>query len=37
VKTHRGQVMKKMKANSLPDLVRMESALGPARNAGRLV
>jgi len=29
VKAHRRQVMQKMKADSLPDLVRMESALGP--------
>jgi FixJ family two-component response regulator len=28
VKKHRGQVMKKMEANSLPDLVRMASKLG---------
>jgi FixJ family two-component response regulator len=32
VKAHRGHVMRKMKANSLPDLVRMESALGPAQS-----
>jgi FixJ family two-component response regulator len=37
VKAHRRQVMQKMKADSLPDLVRMESALGPARNAIRLI
>jgi len=37
VKAHRRQVMQKMKADSLPDLVRMESALGSARNAIRLV
>jgi FixJ family two-component response regulator len=36
VKTHRRHVMQKMKADSLPDLVRMESALGSARNAIRL-
>lgn len=28
VKAHRGQVMRKMKAESLPDLVRMSSRLG---------
>lgn len=33
VKTHRGQVMQKMKANSLPDLVRMSAKLWPARQA----
>jgi FixJ family two-component response regulator len=32
VKAHRRQVMLKMKANSLPDLVRMASALGPAQS-----
>jgi FixJ family two-component response regulator len=37
VKAHRRHVMQKMKADSLPDLVRMESALGSARNAIRLV
>jgi len=31
VKAHRGQVMRKMKANSLADLVRMASSLQPAR------
>ncbi|MBV8052896.1 MAG: response regulator transcription factor [Acidobacteriaceae bacterium] len=31
VKAHRRQVMRKMKANSLPDLVRMSTELGPAR------
>ena len=33
VKAHRGQVMQKMKANSLADLVKMASSLGPARHA----
>ena len=28
VKSHRGMVMRKMKAQSLPDLVRMAEALG---------
>jgi FixJ family two-component response regulator len=32
VKAHRRQVMLKMKANSLPALVRMASALGPAQS-----
>jgi FixJ family two-component response regulator len=31
VKAHRGQVMQKMKANSLADLVRMSAKLRPAR------
>ncbi|MGE5324017.1 MAG: response regulator transcription factor [Actinomycetota bacterium] len=31
VKAHRGRVMQKMKANSLPDLVRMAAKLRPAR------
>jgi FixJ family two-component response regulator len=29
VKAHRGQVMRKMKADSLPHLVRMDARLGP--------
>jgi len=33
VKAHRGQVMQKMKANSLPDLVKMASTLDPALGA----
>jgi len=33
VKAHRGQVMQKMKANSLPELVRMAAELEPGRNA----
>jgi FixJ family two-component response regulator len=37
VKAHRRQVMQKMKADSLPHLVRMESALEPPRNAIRLI
>ena len=32
VKAHRGQVMQKMKANSLADLVRMAARLGPMRH-----
>jgi len=31
VKAHRGQVMRKMKANSLADLVKMAASLWPAR------
>jgi FixJ family two-component response regulator len=34
VKAHRGQVMQKMKASSLPDLVRMAAKLRPTRSAG---
>ena len=34
VKAHRGQVMRKMKADSLPDLVTMAAKLG-LRTAGR--
>jgi FixJ family two-component response regulator len=30
VKAHRGQIMHKMKADSLADLVRMAAKLGPA-------
>ncbi len=33
VKAHRGKVMKKMKADSLPDLVKMSERLGPAAAA----
>jgi len=33
VKAHRGQVMQKMKANSLADLVRMATRLRPAPQA----
>jgi FixJ family two-component response regulator len=33
VKAHRGQVMQKMKANSLPDLVRMAAELEPGRRS----
>jgi len=36
VKAHRGQVMRKMKANSLADLVRMAAKLRPARVAVHL-
>jgi FixJ family two-component response regulator len=37
VKAHRRHVMQKMKANSLPDLVRMATKLGPPRKAVRFV
>jgi hypothetical protein len=36
VKSHRGQVLQKMKANSLADLVRMAANLRPARQADSL-
>jgi FixJ family two-component response regulator len=36
VKAHRGQVMHKMKANSLPDLVRMGAKIWPTRPAFHL-
>ena len=36
VKAHRGEVMQKMKANSLADLVRMAARLQPARQAVHL-
>ena len=36
VKAHRRHVMEKMKANSLPDLVRMAAKLGPALKTIRL-
>jgi FixJ family two-component response regulator len=36
VKAHRGQVMQKMKANSLADLVRMAAKLGVVRQTARV-
>jgi FixJ family two-component response regulator len=36
VKAHRGQVMRKMKANSLADLVRMAGSLRSARQTFHL-
>lgn len=36
VKAHRGQVMQKMKANSLAALVKMAAKLGPARPASHV-
>src|ERR1700688_599381 len=36
VKAHRGQVMQKMKANSLADLVKMAAKLRPTSSAARL-
>jgi FixJ family two-component response regulator len=33
IKTHRGQVMQRMKANSLAALVKMASTLGPASHS----
>jgi FixJ family two-component response regulator len=33
VKAHRGKVMRKMKANSLADLVKMTAKLRPGRQA----
>jgi FixJ family two-component response regulator len=35
VKAHRGQVMRKKKADSLPDLVTMTTRLGLRRSAER--
>jgi FixJ family two-component response regulator len=36
VKIYRGQIMRKMEAKSLADLVRMTDALGIPRNRGHL-
>ena len=36
VKAHRGQVMQKMKANSVAELVRMAAKLGPERQAAHV-
>ena len=36
VKAHRGQVMQKMKADSLADLVKLAAKLGPTRQAARV-
>jgi FixJ family two-component response regulator len=36
VKAHRGQVMQKMKANSLADLVRMAAQLGPTHQTAHV-
>ena len=35
VKVHRGQVMQKMKANSVADLVKMAERLGPNERSAR--